>query len=180
MRVFTAIIAVSLMSSLSTFGKACFFTQTELVENAAVIAVVRLDEPEDAQPVGGKNVDPFAGKEAIGKFWNYSQQAKVHVEKVLKGKVPSDFTMYGQESFVCAQCRLTKGRFLAFLSKDGDLWAGANWQLSLRPIRDKEVEWYVSENQLYPMQFRKLEEVVERIKTLLKRQESEKGAALRR
>jgi hypothetical protein len=126
-----------------------------------VIALVSLEQPESARPAG-KAVDPFA-ENASGKNWTYSQQTKVSVEKVLKGKIPDNFVMYGGESFICAQCTLSKGRFLAFLGKDGDLWVGANWHLSLRPIKDDEVEWYISQEQRFPMKFQKLADVLAQI-----------------
>ena len=176
MRAILLILTVSLVSSLSAFGKAYFFTRSELIEKAVVIAIVTIGEPEPAKPLG-ESIDPFADESrASGKTWTYAQQAKVRVEQVLKGKIPNEFVMYGQESFICAQCPLSKGRFLAFLSKDGDLWIGANWQLSLRPIRDKKAEWYVSDNQRYPMKFQKLDAVIAQVHAALKNQKSEVAA----
>lgn len=162
-------------SSWSAFGKAYFFTRTELIQKAAAIAIVEIEEPEPAKPTGNDQQDPFAGNSVTGKKWVYGQQAKVRVQKVLKGDLPKEFTLYGQESFICAQCALTKGRFLAFLAKDGDLWVGANWQLSLRPIQNEQVEWYVTDEQRYPMKFQKFDDVVAEVLAAIHKQQSEQG-----
>jgi len=148
--IITASIA-SIAFSWSAFGAAEFFTRSQLIERATVIAIVSLEEPEEAKPAG-KNTDPFADV-AAGEKWIYSRQATMRIEKVLKGEIPEEVIIYGDESFICAQCKLSKGRFLAFLRQDGELWSGVNWHLSLRPIRNKKVEWYVSEELRYPMEF---------------------------
>jgi hypothetical protein len=70
-----------------------------------------------------------------------------------------------------------KGRFLAFLTKDGDLWVGANWQLSLRPIQNEQVEWYVTDEQRYPMRFQKFDDVVAEVLAAIQKQQSEQGGA---
>ena len=176
MRTIACIPLLVLAVTWSASGAAVFFTRPELIRKAEVIAIITLDEPEGAKPVGEFG-DPFVTDTAAGKKWNYSQQAKGRVAQVLKGKIPDDFIVYGKEGFICAQCTLSKGRFLAFLSKDGDLWAGTNWHLSLRPIRDTEVEWYISDEQRYPLKFQKLDQVVAEIQALVKKQQSEQAGA---
>ena len=171
MKTILAILALGLISSWDVLGKAYFFSRSELIDKAQIIAIVVIEEPEVAKPAKEESRDPFAKDGATGKNWTYSKQAKIRVEKIIKGKIPDEAILYGQESFICAQCILSKGRFLAFLSKDENLWVGANWQLSLRPIREGEVEWYVSEKQRYPMRFQKLEEVLTQIRTHLKKQQ---------
>jgi hypothetical protein len=175
MKTFTVIVALVFASSWSAFGRAYFFTRTELIQKATAIAIVEIEEPEPAKPTGNDQQDPFAEDGATGKNWVYGQQAKVRVQKVLKGDLPKEFTLYGQESFICAQCMLTKGRFLAFLSKDGDLWVGANWQLSLRPIQNEQVEWYVTDEQRYPMKFQKFDDVVAGVVAAIQKQQSEQA-----
>lgn len=176
MKTFSVILAVALASSLSAMGKAYFFSRPELIENSDVIAIVTLEEPEVAKPVGDQS-DPFAAAPtAAGERFTYAKQAKVHVEQVLKGKIANDFILYGEESFIYAQTTLSKGRFIAFLKKDGDLWVGANWMLSLRPIKDKEGEWFVSDEERYPQKFQSLDEVVAAIKAALARPQSGLGA----
>jgi hypothetical protein len=177
MKTLTCTLAISVVLSLSAFGKAHFFARSELIDKAEVIAIVTIEEPEAAKSVG-VSIDPFADtSRASGKNWTYAQQAKVRVEKTLKGKIPDEIVMYGKESFICAQCTLSKGRFLAFLTKDDVLWVGANWQLSLRPIQEADVEWYVSEEQRYPMKFQKMDDVVIQILAALQKQQSEQASA---
>lgn len=173
MRSIAAASVILLASSWSAFGKAYFYKRSELIDKAQVIAIIDVGEPA-ATPPEVRGEDPF---ELANRNWNYRQQAKVRVEKILKGQLPREFTLYGKESFICAHCELAKGRFLAFLTKDGDLWVGANWQLSLRPIREGEVEWYVSEEQRFPMKFQKLDDVVAQIQEAMKKPQSENGAS---
>ena len=175
MRTLSVIIALMFASSWSAFGKAYFFTRAELIQKATAIAIVEIEEPEPAKPTGTDQQDPFAEDSATGENWVYGQQAKVRVQKVLKGDLPKEFTLYGQESFICAQCVLTKGRFLAFLTKDGELWVGANWQLSLRPIRNEQIEWYIANEQRFPMKFQKLDDVVTKLLADIQKQHSEQA-----
>ncbi len=177
MRSIACILSLVLAFPWGASGAAVFFTRSELIRKAEVIAIVTIEEPEVAKSVG-ESVDPFADTtSASGKNWMYAQQAKVRVEKTLKGKIPDEVVMYGKESFICAQCTLSKGRFLAFMTKDGDLWVGANWQLSLRPIQGADIEWYVSEEQRYPMKFQKMDDIVLQIQAALKKQQSEQAGA---
>lgn len=161
MRFLALTFALMLAVSWSAFGSAIYLSRTEMIQKAVAIAIIEIDDPIDNTLT---EVDPFASKPAKE---HYRRQARVRVEKTLKGTVPQEFTLYGNGSFICAQCSLSKGKFLAFLAKDKDLWVGANWQLSLRPIRDIEVEWYVSEEQRFPMTFQKLDEVEKQIQELL-------------
>ena len=177
MKTLTVIVALILASSWSAFGTAYFFTRTELIQNAAAIAIVEIEEPAPAKPLSTVQQDPFADGSATGKSWIYGQQAKVRVQKVLKGELAKEFTLYGKESFICAQCELTKGRFLAFLTKDGELWVGANWHLSLRPIRSEQVEWYVADEQRYPMKFQNLDDIVLEVQAVIQKQQSEQAGA---
>jgi hypothetical protein len=179
MKTFTVIIALVLASSWCAFGKANFYSRTELIQKATAIAIVQIEKPEPAKPTGNNQQgDPFAGELAMGKSGMvYRQQAKVRVQKVLKGDLPKEFTLYGQESFICAGCVLTEGRFLAFLTKDGDLWVGANWHLSLRPIQNEQVEWYVTDEQRYPMKFQDFDDVVAEVLAAIQKHQSEQGGA---
>lgn len=89
------------------------------------------------------------------------------MKSVLKGELPDEFVLYGAETFICAQCSLDKGSFIVFLKKDGDLWTGSNWQLSLRKINKGAVDWYVANDKRYEMAPAPLEEVVKEIKVLV-------------
>lgn len=143
-----------LFSSLSTggFAKAYFQTKEEMIERAQAIAVVSIGE-----------VEPI---EKQGKHWNYRQRAKVLVKSVLKGELPDEFVLYGAETFICAQCSLDTGSYIVFLKKDGDIWTGSNWHLSLRKIHKDTVDWYATNDKRYEMAPVPLEKVIKEIKSL--------------
>ena len=147
----TLFVIFSLHHQLS--ARASFQTKKEMIEQADAIAVITISDVRDTN--------------TKGKGWAYRKKGTAKVESTLKGKLPDQFVIYGHESFRCAHCPLSKGRFLAFLKKDGDLWAGANWHLSLRLIRDGKVEWYPSDEQLFPMSFQDLETVISSIEEQL-------------
>lgn len=134
MRTRLAILGLCLLAVLPGFGKAVFFNKADMVRNAVAIAVIEMEDPVTA-PVA----DPFSEPK---KQDHYRQLAKVKVIETLKGTLPESLVMYGGEHFACAECTLKKGRYIAFFKKDGDLWAGANWQNSLRPVTDGKVEWW--------------------------------------
>ncbi|NOY00410.1 MAG: hypothetical protein GXP30_11845 [Verrucomicrobia bacterium] len=135
------------------FAKAYFQTKEEMIERAQAIAIVSIGEVE---PV-----------EKQGKHWTYRQRAKVKVKSVLKGKLSDEFVLYGLETFICAQCSLSEGSFIVFLKKDGELWTGANWHLSLRKINKGTVEWYVANDNRYKMASASLEKVIKEIRALI-------------
>lgn len=143
-----------LASSLSPdcFAKAYFQTKEEMIERAEAIAIVSIGEVESV--------------EQQGKHWTYRQRSKVWVKSVLKGKLPDEFVLYGAETFICAQCSLDTGSFIVFLKKDGDLWTGSNWHLSLRKINKDKVDWYVANDNRYEIAPAPLEKVIKEIKAL--------------
>ena len=110
-------------------AKAYFAGKREMVGWSVAIAVVEVGKVEEV--------------DVKGEHWTYRQRATAKVKDVLKGELPKEVTLYGQETFICAQCKLTEGTHLVFLKKDGDKWVGSNWQLSIRPISEDKVEWYV-------------------------------------
>ena len=149
-------------------AKAHFQARSELITKASVIAIIELQEPEAAKPDRDAGQQgPFGADGVVGKTWTYSTQAKAKLVKLIKGEIPKEFMIYGGESFICAQCTLAKGKYLAFLNKDGDCWVGSNWQLSLRPIKGDKVEWYVSEEQKFPMKNQALDKVLAEIQEIL-------------
>ena len=153
------------LASLPVSAKAYFKTRAELVTDAVAIAVIELGEPEPSKREFSDGGDPFTSGKS-GK-WSYSQQTKAKVIRTIKGKLPEQFMMLGGEGFICAQCKLSKGRFLVFLDKDKDYWVGSNWHLSLRPIKEDTVEWYVTNEQRFPMSYQKLEAVIGEIGWIL-------------
>ncbi|MEO8205848.1 MAG: hypothetical protein ABI615_06675 [Chthoniobacterales bacterium] len=128
-----------------------------MIERADAIAIITISEV--------KEVD------IKGKMFTYRQAGNAKVDKVLKGELPKDFILYGAETFICARCIITNGRFLAFLKKDDALWTGANWQLSLRPIKDDEVEWYTAEDNRFEMKPLSLQKVISEIKSIMAKSE---------
>lgn len=134
-------------------AKAYFQTKDEMIEKADVVAVITIGKIDEA--------------DTKGKTWTYRQSATAKTESVLKGKLPAEFTLHGAETFICAQCPLAKGRYIAFLKKDGELWTGSNWHLSLRPIKNDRVEWYVANDNRYEMQPTPLADVLAEIKEAL-------------
>lgn len=141
------------MCSLSSqvFAKAYFQTKNEMIEKAEAIAIVEISAVKDS--------------DAKGKVWTYRTKGTVKVEQTLKGELPDEFTIHGAETFICASCPLLNGRFIVFLKKDGSLWTGSNWHLSLRPITDGMVEWYVADDNRYEMKPMPLNKVLAEIKT---------------
>lgn len=164
MKSHSLIAGLLLLTAALCHGKAYFFTRTELVQKSTAIAIVELAEPEGAALANGEK-DPFSNT-VPGEHWAYSQQAKVKVVEIIKGDLPREIVMHGGESFICAQCHLSKGRFLAFLKRDKDLWVGSNWHLSLRPVKDGKIEWYIAEEQRAPMSDQPQAEVIAQVRAL--------------
>ena len=144
-------------------GEAYFYDRLELVNCCRLIAVIDVEEPEkvtaDSDTAG---LDMMQMPQ-----WDYRQRAKAKVVRKLKNDIPDNFVLHGSENNTEAQCKLKKGRFLAFLTKDGIFWVGANWQLSLRPIVDNKIEWYVSDNKSLPMTFQAEKSVIAEIQTII-------------
>ena len=115
-------------------AKAYYAPKAEMIQRSEVIALVQISKVEKA--------------ETKGKVWTYHQKATARVEQVLKGKVPEEIALYGEEDFICARCRFAPGRYLLFLKRDGDLLTGANWHLSIRPVKGNQVEWYADDRGL--------------------------------
>jgi len=171
MKTFITLIAVFAFVSQG-YAKAKFYSRSELVTKATVIAIIELEEPVEIKP------DPFANS-TRGEYWTYSTKAKAKVVKMIKGEISREFELYGGEGFICARCTLAKGKYLAFLKKDGAYWAGLNWHLSLRPITEGKVEWYAQgQEQSYstsPMAYQPLNRVVAEVEEILaKKAESER------
>lgn len=164
MKTLAAILGFVLVLASQGHGKAYFFSRTELVQKSLVIAIIELGEPGPSKP--NADSDPFV-EQAHGTTWAYQKSAKAKVVRIIKGEIPPEFILHVDETFICAQCTLSKGRFLAFLQKDKDLWVGTNWHLSLRPIKDGKIEWYQGEDLMKPMTFQPEAAVLEEIRKLL-------------
>jgi hypothetical protein len=144
---------VTLALAHSAFAKAYFQTETELVTQATAIAVIEIAEPKLT--------------EQKGTDWTYRQTATAKVLNRIKGNLPDDITVFGDETFICAQCHLVAGRYLAFLRLDGELWVGVNWHLSLRPVKADLIEWYATPEQRFPMTFQPTDSVLKRVRHII-------------
>jgi hypothetical protein len=130
------------------FAKAYFATEEEMIERAEVIAIVDISLVERAET----NSQPFT----------YSEVAHATVHQTIKGTLPRTVDLYGGESFICAQVHFAPGRYLVFLCHDHELLVGCNWYLSVRPIRDTQIEWYVPD-ELHKLSWQPLALVLQRI-----------------
>ena len=115
-------------------GKAYFAPQNEMIVKCDAIAVVRITEVKET--------------EVKTPGFDYRETARAEVEDVLKGLLRKQIVLHGNESFICAQVRFQPGKYLVFLRSQDGLLTGANWHLSVRPIRDDKVEWYTKPTEL--------------------------------
>jgi hypothetical protein len=141
------------------FAKARYAQKKDMIQEAEVIAVVKITKIEKANK-----------KE---KSWIYRQKATATVEQCLKGDVKEDITIYGLEDFICAQCRYEKGHFILFLRKDGALWVGSNWHLGIRPIKAGKIQWFKNDKMFFEMQDAPLHKVIDEINAVVKEQKKE-------
>jgi hypothetical protein len=155
----TTLIALLLLPTLAR-AKAAFYGKAHMVKESAAILVVDITA-----------VDPAQEK---GRHWTYAQKATGKIETVLKGdglKAGETIALHGMEDFICAQCRFATGRHLLFLDKDGTLWTGSNWHLSIRPVistpeKAHRVEWYKS-NEGIELTAQLLDDVLADVRKLL-------------
>ena len=141
------------------FARARYAQKKDMIREAECIAIVNITKVEKADK-----------KE---KSWTYRQKATATVEQCLKGAVKGDISIYGLETFICAQCRYEKGRFILFLRKDGTLWVGSNWHLGIRPIKEKKVQWFKNDKTFREMTDAPLDNVIDEIHTVVKEQKEE-------
>lgn len=127
------IIVISLVITLGSskaLAKAYYASKPEMIERSCAIAIIQV---KDVKKV-------FTS----GESFDYNELAHVDVEKVLKGTLPSSIELLADENFICAQCRVKPGKYIAFLKPQGSKWACSNWYLSVRPIEEGKVEWYTN------------------------------------
>ena len=142
-------------------AKAAYAGKAEMIRRSDAIAVVQVLRVEKA--------------EVKGRHWTYSQRAIATVCTTLKGDLPAEekeLVLFGGEDFICAQCNFQPGKYVVFLRRDGGLWVGSNWHLSVRPIRaDKDgkesVEWYARDGSI-ELKPAPLQEVLADVKQLLR------------
>ena len=153
-RFFTLLAVSSLFATVPRlYAKAYFASESEMIALAEIIAIVNISGVEQA--------------ETRSTSFNYYEIAHATVEQTLKGTLPKNVKLYGAENFICAQVRYTPGRRLVFLQRNGDLLAGCNWHLGVRPIKGDEVEWYKPGERL-GLSWQPLDAVLARIKKSIK------------
>ncbi len=135
-------------------AKAYYQTKVEMISSATAIAIVEIGE-----------VSEFETK---GHLWTYQQKAKARVLNVIKGNMPGNVELHGLENFRCARCEFSEGTALVFLKRDGELWVGSNWHLSIWPIINNNVQWFVSNESRYSFADTVLIDVVSEIESKLK------------
>jgi hypothetical protein len=111
-------------------GEGGFHPPTKMIRLSDFIAIVIIDR-----------VTPLPKTERPR--WQFGQRAHAIVERNVKGALPRDIDIYGDENFVCQQTELSPGRYLAFLVRgfSGQL-ESVNYQMGIRPIRGESVQWY--------------------------------------
>ena len=142
------------VSAFGVFAKAYYAGEMEMIQGSEFIAIV--------------NVTRIGQTNTVGSVWSYRQRAHGTVETMIKGELPSEVTLHGEESFICAQVRFKPGRHLVFLRRDGKLLVGSNWHLSVRPITETKVEWYVPAERLQ-LSWQPLSEVLDRMAATAKK-----------
>jgi hypothetical protein len=123
-------LAALLLPTSRGLAKAAYSLPDQMIADSEVIAVVDISR-----------VEPTKAK---GATWTYREVAHASVERVLKGELPKNIELHGNEEFICAQVRFKAGRHLVFLRRDQQYVVGSNWHLSVRPIKDDAIEWYAS------------------------------------
>lgn len=121
------IVAMSLLGARSAQARAAFQSSEVMIANSDAIALVQIERVATAQ--------------IKGTHWTYGQKATARVERTLKGELPSSVALLGDENFICARCHFETGRFLVFLKREKEGFAGTNYQLSARKIEDAQVNW---------------------------------------
>jgi hypothetical protein len=156
------------VTQAQVLAKAAFYSEADLVLKSTAIAIIDLGTPSPIQLANP--FDPTVKTDPNRLPCTTSAQAKC--VELISGELPATFVMQGDEAFICAQCRLSKGRYLAFLVKHDDHWEGTNWQLSLRPIKDGKIEWYAKPDVIFPMEFQDSSAVLTRVRSILARKKA--------
>lgn len=143
----------------TAFAKAYFSPKKEMIQRAEAIAVVNITSVIET------NVDPVAHVPG----WAYRQKATAEVERSLKGDAKGTIEIYGLESFICAQCRYEKGKFLVFLRKENGRWVGSNWQPGIRAITGDNVAWLTKDDDAFESKPAPLADVLSEIEAQVKK-----------
>jgi hypothetical protein len=149
----SAVVAWLMASAPGLFAKPYFAGAQEMVQGSVAIAILDISKVEAV--------------EAKGDHWTYRERAQATVDRTFNGSLPRQVQLFGNETFICEQVRFQPGRYLVFLRKDGEKLVGANWHLSVRPIKDGQVEWYSGKQRL-DLSWQPLSAVVEQVSEMIK------------
>lgn len=129
------LLGISILVLIGTENFACakarYAPKREMIERSCAIAIINVKEVKKVK--------------TLGEHWTYFELANAEVEKVLKGKLLPSIELLGEENFICERCRVTPGKYIAFLRPEGSRWACTNWYLSVRQIEGTKVKWYDSD-----------------------------------
>ncbi|HEY9786306.1 MAG TPA: hypothetical protein V6D17_12945 [Candidatus Obscuribacterales bacterium] len=121
----------------AAIAKAYFASRVEMVDRADLIALVHFDAVKKV--------------EKKSPHWTYREEASGTIRKIYKAsanhqdmKVNSQIAVYGGETFICAQTKLSSGDCLVFLQHQDGFWQGANWHYSVLPVNGNQVKWLKS------------------------------------
>lgn len=150
--ILVVLVVTLLIPQMELYASVFLASKDEMIKNADIIVIADIMKVEN--------------KEITGKYWTYRQKVTAKVEQVLKGKLDQEIVIYGMEDFICASCRFEKGKFLLFLMHDQDFLICSNWNLSIRPIKDKNVEWFKkNSSNNFKLKNSPLENVIKEIKS---------------
>lgn len=135
------------------FARAYYAPKEAMIKKSCAIAIV--------------NVASVKKVDTKGKHWTYKEMAVAKVERTLKGKLPSEIELLGDESFICAQCRFSPGRALVFLKPEGRRWACSNWHLALRTIKGDRVRWFTDNKSASSLSPQLLETVLKDVESVI-------------
>jgi hypothetical protein len=138
----------------AVFAKAYHANRREMIERASFIALVEVEKPQAC--------------DYRGKTWTYGMRARARVLQRIKGDLPADIDLYGQENFECAQVTLRAGRCLVFLEREGKGYRGCNWGASCLPVdASNRVAWLAGPESRHSDCQRPLAQVLAEIEAVL-------------
>ena len=96
-----------------------------------------------------------------------------HSRACLKGDAKGEIEIYGMETFICAQCRYERGRFILFLREEEGCWVGSNWNLGIRPVKEDRIQWFKDDKTRFEMKETPLDDVISEITDIVEEQKKE-------
>ncbi|MBI4652062.1 hypothetical protein HY745_12465 [Candidatus Desantisbacteria bacterium] len=133
----------------------------DLIRFSDIIAIIKINKVENTKWKGNKVNHVY-----------YLEKSTAEVKEVLKGKLPKDIFLYGEETYICGQCNFKPGEAIVFLQYDSGHLIGINYENCSRPITNGFVEWYEKDDDYYHDQiYVPLKECIEDIKSIIDNRE---------